>query len=67
MFEWITQIDYEILVFIQEHLRFDWLTGTAGIYQPSGKCRAVLDRPLPFPSDFQADTEDGRLPGCWPF
>lgn len=26
MFEFITQIDYEILVFIQEHLRFDWLT-----------------------------------------
>lgn len=26
MFEFITQIDYEILMFIQEHLRFDWLT-----------------------------------------
>lgn len=41
MFEWITQIDYEILVFIQEHLRFDWLTeplvfishlGNAGLF-----------------------------------
>ncbi|MDD3221265.1 MAG: phosphatase PAP2 family protein [Clostridia bacterium] len=27
MFEFITQIDYRILLFIQEHLRFDWLTG----------------------------------------
>ena len=27
MIEWITQIDYSILLFIQEHLRFDWLTG----------------------------------------
>lgn len=41
MFEFITQIDYEILVFIQEHLRFDWLTepmvfishlGNAGLF-----------------------------------
>ena len=27
MAEYITQIDYLILMFIQEHLRFDWLTG----------------------------------------
>lgn len=27
MFEMITQLDYSILLFIQEHLRFDWLTG----------------------------------------
>ena len=26
MFELITQIDHSILVFIQENLRFDWLT-----------------------------------------
>lgn len=26
MAEWITQIDYQILLYIQEHLRFDWLT-----------------------------------------
>ena len=41
MFEWITQIDYEILVFIEEHLRFDWMTeplvfishlGNAGLF-----------------------------------
>ena len=27
MFDFITQLDYSILVFIQEFLRFDWLTG----------------------------------------
>ena len=26
MIEWITQIDHSILIFIQENLRFDWLT-----------------------------------------
>ena len=26
MIEWITQIDHLILIFIQENLRFDWLT-----------------------------------------
>ena len=26
MAEWITQIDHQILLFIQEHLRFDWMT-----------------------------------------
>lgn len=26
MFEWITEIDHGVLLFIQEYLRFDWLT-----------------------------------------
>ena len=43
MFEWITEIDHGILLFIQEYLRLDWLTPFVKFYFQPGKCRVFLD------------------------